>query len=153
MEGSLNAGDNFSAVAGHSTQEEEIKRDLHSRHINMIAIAGMIVRAFFLVASCLTLNNRVLQYQVEDMRAIAQFELTEDVGNWTLPRIRQSPLNCRPSRRSFGIHLHGPNHFGCHIHNWRDHDFHAQNRWLCSPCYAFRGTSAGSRCRVELLYV
>lgn len=48
MEGSLSADDNLSAVAGHVTQEEEIKRDLHSRHINMIAIAGMIVRASFL---------------------------------------------------------------------------------------------------------
>ena len=41
MEGSLSVGDNVSAVVG----QEEIKRDLHSRHINMIAIAGMIVRA------------------------------------------------------------------------------------------------------------
>jgi len=31
--------------AGQVLQAEEIKRDLHSRHINMIAIAGMIVRA------------------------------------------------------------------------------------------------------------
>jgi amino acid permease len=44
MEGSLSAGDSASAGAGQVLQEEEIKRDLHSRHINMIAIAGMIVR-------------------------------------------------------------------------------------------------------------
>jgi amino acid permease len=47
MEGSLNAGDTALAGGGHVLQEEEIKRDLHSRHINMIAIAGMIVRAYF----------------------------------------------------------------------------------------------------------
>jgi hypothetical protein len=46
MEGSsLSGGDNVSPTAGGQVaQEEEIKRDLHSRHINMIAIAGMIVR-------------------------------------------------------------------------------------------------------------
>jgi hypothetical protein len=47
MEGSFAAGVNASAGAGQVLQEEEIKRDLHSRHINMIAIAGMIVRAPF----------------------------------------------------------------------------------------------------------
>jgi amino acid permease len=47
MESSLNAGDTASAGGGPILQEEEIKRDLHSRHINMIAIAGMIVRAYF----------------------------------------------------------------------------------------------------------
>jgi hypothetical protein len=45
MEGSFGAGENASAGAGQVLQAEEIKRDLHSRHINMIAIAGMIVRA------------------------------------------------------------------------------------------------------------
>jgi hypothetical protein len=44
MEGSLSGGDAVSPAAGQVVQEEEIKRDLHSRHINMIAIAGMIVR-------------------------------------------------------------------------------------------------------------
>jgi amino acid permease len=43
MEGSLSGGDNSPPAAGQIAQEE-IKRDLHSRHINMIAIAGMIVR-------------------------------------------------------------------------------------------------------------
>jgi len=44
MEGSLSVDDNISVVVG---QEGEIIRDLHSRHINMIAIAGMIVRISF----------------------------------------------------------------------------------------------------------
>jgi amino acid permease len=44
MEGSLSGGDHMLPAAGQVAQEEEIKRDLHSRHINMIAIAGMIVR-------------------------------------------------------------------------------------------------------------
>jgi hypothetical protein len=43
MEGSLSGGDNSSPAAGQIAQEE-IKRELRSRHINMIAIAGMIVR-------------------------------------------------------------------------------------------------------------
>jgi hypothetical protein len=76
MEGSLSGGDNVSPAAGQVAQGEEIKRDLHSRHINMIAIAGMIVRVILSSPSHALLANRV---QKKPATAISQPKhLTQD---------------------------------------------------------------------------
>lgn len=86
-------------VGSSEQPEEQLKRDLGARHINMIAIAGMIVS---LVEPVLrSIPGRKIQV------------LTEEIGDWSLFKLRQYNSYDRTCWRIIGIHFHGIYHSRC----------------------------------------
>lgn len=96
-------------ASAHSVhaQQETLKRDLGSRHINMIAIAGMIVS----VARRLPISDGAID---------------KLVGHRSLPQLWPSYRNGRTRRRFAGIYCYGIRHCGCCLYYWRDHRVHAE---------------------------
>ena len=111
----------------------EVKRDLGRRHINMIAIAGMIVRQTTSKHSC----NRHTH--------------APTLGHRTFLSIRPGHRYRRSSRRSLRISVHGINCLRRRLVCRRDVGIHAGHWRICSPCYEVRATCTRHRNRMELL--
>lgn len=111
-----------------SNDDNGLRRDLKRRHINMIAIAGMIV------SGRAATNRR--PYEV----------LTASSGHWPIPCIRQCHRNRRPCRRVVRVHRYGPHHMGGGSNDGRDFCLHACDWWLRATCYKVRAAGIGHRC-------
>lgn len=112
----------------------EVKRDLGRRHINMIAIAGMIVRPKLLkyIPSCLHTH-------------------AHELGHRAILSIRTGNRYRRTSRRSSRISLHGFNRLWCRSICRGDVGFHARHRGFRPSCHQVRPTCTWHRDRMELL--
>jgi len=111
----------------------EVKRDLGRRHINMIAIAGMIV--------CQTTSKHSCSLQTH----------ASTLGYRTFFSIRPGHRYRRTSRRSLRISVHGFDCMRCRPVCRRDVGVHACHWRICSPCYEVRATCTRHRNRMELL--
>lgn len=102
----VDSGQNVSA----SGSGGGIKRDLSSRHINMIAIAGMIVsrRCF---------SNHPI--------GNCSDHLTQ--GDWPVPQLRLGDRNCGTRGCAAGLHRDGICHRRSVLHHGRDHVLHASD--------------------------
>jgi hypothetical protein len=100
-----------------SGEMEEIRRDMKSRHINMIAIAGMIVRT----------SNLFIRPSIESLTA-------STTGNGSILELWISDCYCRTCRSIYRLHYNGFRHCWCLVYYWRDYFFHAVNRRIRSPC-------------------
>lgn len=115
-----------------SGEMEEIRRDMKSRHINMIAIAGMIVRA----------SHPLARHQVTD-----RFYS----GNGSVLKLRISDSYCRTGRCIYRLHYNGLHHCRRIIYYWRDYFFHAVDRRICSTCNEICRAGAGCSYWLEFL--
>lgn len=102
-----------------SGEMEEIRRDMKSRHINMIAIAGMIVRASYSFA----------MHQVTDLFYS---------GNGSVLELRICDCYCRSGRCIYRLYHNGLRYCRCLIHYRRDYFFYAVDRRICSTCNEIR---------------
>jgi hypothetical protein len=115
--------------------KEEIKRDLKGRHINMIALAGMIV------SGPLTPDTNTMEtfsnMATKGYRSVLVFWKV-DCSSW-------------PCGGFAWLHLHGPHHVWRFFHLRRDISVHAADWRFCSPCKSTCRPSSGSGSWMELL--
>lgn len=115
-----------------TNEHEQLKRNMGARHINMIAIAGMIVS---------------LQLDLPSPSRLADLHQ----GNGFILELRKDNCQSWSGWCTLGIYLDGIHHSWSLVHDWRNYSFHAGYWWLRSPCHSFHGTSAWCRYGLELL--
>lgn len=97
---------------GTSYEPVDLKRDLGSRHINMIAIAGMIVSL-----------------------SITSHSRTDVAGYWPIPGLRPNDRGSWTRWSSPGLHLDGHGGGRCVIYDWRSYRFLDRDWWLHPTCH------------------
>lgn len=79
-----------------TNEPEQLKRNMGARHINMIAIAGMIVSHHFgyqKLANC-------------------------EAGNWSILELRKNHRQSWSSWCTLGVYIHGIDHCRSFLHHW-----------------------------------
>lgn len=94
----------WSRSSSYEGEGEEIKRDLKSRHINMIAIAGMIVSS---------------------RPTVLLIALLMKIGNGSVSEFGSGHCHCRPRWRFLSLYPYGLDYCRCFVYHWRDLGFYA----------------------------
>ncbi len=94
--------------ASPTAEAGELKRDLSSRHINMIALAGMIVGT-------------------PDDPTFLAAHLTLILGNWPFPQLWAGDCDCWSGRCHSRLSPHGLRNRRSLLHHWRVVSLHASH--------------------------
>lgn len=109
----------------------ELKRDLASRHINMIALAGMIVGS---------------PWRSHNMEL-----LTISSGHRAVSWLRPDYCNCWTRRCTFGLSSDGHCCCWCIVYHWRGHCIFSRYRRFCASCHSICRACPRCSCWVEFL--
>lgn len=101
-------------VSSQVAELEEIKRDLESRHINMIAIAGMIVSSL--------------------ISMLSSSELITKIGHGIVPELWHCHRYRGTCRRAPSLYHYGHSDSRCILYDGRNYCLHALHWRICSSC-------------------